>query len=430
MDLRPGYKQTEIGVFPEDWDTRSLGALSAFITKGATPTTYGFSWEKVGISFLRSESITENGVDFTNSQKISGEAHRMLKRSEIRCGDILIAITGYVGRVAIYRSNEPANINQHVARIRIVSEEADAGFLFHWLTQRSVRRSFESITTGQAYPQISLKQVREAVVPLPPITEQRAISEALSDLDLAVDILWHLIAKKRDARTGVMQRLLAGETRLAGFSTPWQKKRLGDLGAFLKGAGVKRDDALSGHLPCVRYGEIYTTHHNVIREFSSYISRSVADGAKRIQFRDLLFAGSGETKAEIGKCVALAQDVEAYAGGDIIILRPKSGNPVFLGWLMNTPQVVRQKANFGQGDAVVHVSASALASIEVSLPDLDEQDAIARVITDMDAEITVLEARLEKTRALKQGMMQALLTGRVRLPIQAEALDALEVAHA
>jgi type I restriction enzyme S subunit len=208
-------------------------------------------------------------------------------------------------------------------------------------------------------------------------------------------------------------------------------KRLGELGRFIKGSGVRRDQAQSGDIPCVRYGEIYTTHHDVIRRFASRISRAVADTATRIQRGDLLFAGSGETKEEIGKCVALADEVEAYAGGDIIILRPQNGDPFFLGYLMNTPQVVRQKANKGQGDAVVHISAAALGAIEMSLPDEKEQDAIASVLSDMDAEIAVLDVRLDKTRAVKQAMMQALLTGRVRLPLPREAAPtAKEIAYA
>jgi type I restriction enzyme S subunit len=129
----------------------------------------------------------------------------------------------------------------------------------------------------------------------------------------------------------------------------------------------------------------------------------------------VLFAGSGETKGEIGKCVAFVSEAEAYAGGDIVILRPRATDSQFLGYALNTPSVARQKASFGQGDAVVHISASALAQVSLALPPVEEQTAIAAVLSDMDAEITALEARREKTRAIKQGMMQQLLTGRIRL---------------
>jgi type I restriction enzyme S subunit len=184
----------------------------------------------------------------------------------------------------------------------------------------------------------------------------------------------------------------------------------------LKGSGIKKDEAASGDIPCVRYGEIYTRHHDIVRGFSSRISPSVAAQATRLKKGDLLFAGSGETKEEIGKAVAFVDDCEAYAGGDIVILRPDAGDPVFLGYYLNTPPIQAQKSSRGQGDAVVHIGAAALAAIEVTMPaTLPEQTAIAAVLSDMDAELATLEQRRDKTRALKQGMMQELLTGRTRL---------------
>jgi type I restriction enzyme S subunit len=212
-----------------------------------------------------------------------------------------------------------------------------------------------------------------------------------------------------------MQQLLTGQTRLPGFHGEWEVKRLGELGSFLKGSGVKKDESQSGHLPCIRYGEIYTRHNDYIKEFHSFISSKVAATACLLKQGDLLFAGSGETKEEIGKCVAFVDDFEAYAGGDIVILRPQGVDSLFLGFSLNTPSITRQKASRGQGDAVVHIGSSALADISLNLPPLPEQTAIAEVLTDMDAELAVLEQRREKTRALKQAMMQELLTGRTRL---------------
>jgi len=116
-------------------------------------------------------------------------------------------------------------------------------------------------------------------------------------------------------------------------------------------------------------------------------------------------------------------DFEAYAGGDIVILRSMAINPTFMGYLCNTEPVRIQKASLGQGDAVVHIGARALSSICVSLPSIEEQAAIAAVLKDMDKELALLGKRLIKTRDLKQGMMQELLTGKTRL-VTPEALDA------
>lgn len=180
-------------------------------------------------------------------------------------------------------------------------------------------------------------------------------------------------------------------------------------------SGVKKDESLSGDLPCIRYGEIYTRHNDWIKTFQSWISPEVAATAVRLKRGDILFAGSGETKEEIGKCVAFVAEHDAYAGGDIVILRPTDADPLFLGYYLNTEPVCRQKASRGQGDAVVHIGAAALATIDVRLPRLHEQTAIATILSDMDAELAELQSRLAKARQIKQGMMQELLTGRIRL---------------
>jgi type I restriction enzyme S subunit len=248
------------------------------------------------------------------------------------------------------------------------------------------------------------------------VKEQQDIACALSDADTLIDSLEQLLTKKRQIKQGAMQELLTGKRRLPGFVQPWNDSKMGQLGTFLKGSGIKRDEALSGDLPCVRYGEIYTTHSDIIRQCSSWISPTVASSATLLRQGDLLFAGSGETKEEIGKCVAFLDDKPAYAGGDIVILRPTvEADSAFLGYLLNMPSVVRQKASRGQGDAVVHISAKALGEIDLKLPEALEQAAISKVLLDMDSELATLEVRLTKVRALKQAMAQALLTGSIRL---------------
>jgi type I restriction enzyme, S subunit len=234
-------------------------------------------------------------------------------------------------------------------------------------------------------------------------------------VDAWIESLEQLIAKKRHLKQAAMQQLLTGKKRLPGCDGEWTPKRLGDLGHFLKGSGVKKYDAQSGSLPCVRYGEIYTRHNDYIRDFCSWVSRDVAMTATPLRKGDLLFTGSGETREEIGKCVAFVHDCEAYAGGDIVILRTNAGNALFLGYYLNTAVVSSQKASLGQGDAVVHISAAALGNIECVLPDAAEQTAIAEVLSDMDTEIEAIKGKLAKARQIKQGMMQELLTGRTRL---------------
>lgn len=190
----------------------------------------------------------------------------------------------------------------------------------------------------------------------------------------------------------------------------WHAKRLADIGRFSKGLGIKKDESLSGTIPCIRYGEIYTHHNYIIKKFNSFISSDVAKTSQKLNIGDILFAGSGETKEEIAKAVAFTQQVEAYAGGDIVILTPKSTNSTYLGYALNSPSVIRQKASKGQGDAVVHITPHSLGEVVLPIPSQSEQSAIAMALSDMDALLESLNSLIAKKRAIKQAAIQQLLS--------------------
>lgn len=197
----------------------------------------------------------------------------------------------------------------------------------------------------------------------------------------------------------------------------WDAISLSKVGVFGKGNGVTRANAQSGNIPCIRYGEIYTSHNDYIKTFYSHISPEIASTATKLKKGDVLFAGSGETKEEIGKAVAFLGDEDAYAGGDIIILSPNmESSSMYLGYVLNSKSAVAQKASMGQGDAVVHIHAKELADVVIPWPKVEEQERIADALSSIDALIAGLDEAIEKKRQIKEGLMQNLLTGRTRLP--------------
>jgi len=297
-----------------------------------------------------------------------------------------------------------------------VGADLDRDYLYYYLL--SIKSAVKSLGQQGTQANLNASIVRNLKLWLPNLDEQRRVAGVLTDVDELGSSLEHLITKKQAIKQGMMQQLLTGKTRLPGFVLPWSDARLGELGVFLRGKGIKRDDVRRKGVPCIRYGEIYTTFGDYTSSPVSFVERAVADEALPICAGDLLFAGSGETREEIGKCVAFTGAGAAVAGGDLVVLRGTTFNPVYLASLTNTPAVAAEKAKRGQGDAVVHVSARALGDIVMNLPPREEQDAIATVLIDANDEIGVLRARLAKARALKQGMMQELLTGHTHLPIE------------
>jgi type I restriction enzyme S subunit len=255
-------------------------------------------------------------------------------------------------------------------------------------------------------------------IEVPEIEEQGAVADVADDLSAYIAVLERMVSKKQAVKQGMMSQLLTGKIRLPGFSDSWATTTLGALGDWFKGRGVKRDDLQSAGVRCIRYGELYTAFDDYTSETRSFVPPEVAAKALPLRAGDLLFAGSGETRQEIGKCVAYIGPTPAVAGGDVIVLRDHQCNPIFLALLVNSPSVAYQKARAGQGDAVVHIYSHALSAVEVTLPSRVEQNAIASVVVDAESEISLLRQRLLKARNLKQGMMQELLTGRTRLPVE------------
>jgi len=190
----------------------------------------------------------------------------------------------------------------------------------------------------------------------------------------------------------------------------WDLKALGDLGVFLKGKGIKKDEVISDGIACVRYGELYTVYSNTIEKVVSFITENTAKGSIQLRFGDLLFAGSGETKEEIGKSAVILRN-DTFAGGDIVIFRTKDVHFQFLGYLSNFAPIQKQKSLNGQGDAVVHIYSGGLSKVKIPLPPtLTEQKAISTALCDVDALISSLEKLITKKKAIKQGAMQQLLT--------------------
>ena len=174
--------------FTGDWEQRKLEELSDFITKGATPTTYGFEWQSSGIPFFRNDAIKDNQFIYGDYSYISEEANETLKRSEIHFNDILIAITGDIGKVGIVpKTIEKGNINQHTARVRII-KDAIPYFIYQSLATESKQMEYQLIKTGLSMPQLSLKQIRDTVVLCPSMNEQKKIGAYFSNLDTFITL--------------------------------------------------------------------------------------------------------------------------------------------------------------------------------------------------------------------------------------------------
>lgn len=254
------------------------------------------------------------------------------------------------------------------------------------------------------------EEFKQLKIPVPPIEYQREVVEMLATTDRAIAGLGKLIAGKRTLKKGLAQQLLTGQRRLPGFNKPWGTRRIDTISRIAKGTGITKEDVQPDGLPAVRYGELYTTYDVQITEVRSFISPQAARAAKPIRRGDLLLAGSGEDRIEIGKAAAYMGDEVAYAGGDVIIVSPTDANSVFLAYLLDGEHARREFYRRAQGESIVHIYMRDVGSLELRLPPREEQDRIAAVLSAADQEVVLLEKQLAALRELKKGLMQKLLT--------------------
>ena len=186
---------------------------------------------------------------------------------------------------------------------------------------------------------------------------------------------------------------------------------LGELGAFRRGRGGTKADEASSGIPCIRYGDLYTQHDCVIRNFTSFIDRRAVHKYTPLRKGDIMFAASGELHEDIGKAAVFLGDEEAYTGGDTIVFHPSHGvDPLFLGYAVNSEQAARFKAKSGQGSSVIHIKSSNLKELRVFLPPLPEQRRIAEILDTVDEAIQRTEELIAKLEEMKKGLLHDLLT--------------------
>ncbi len=378
-----GYKKTEVGVIPEDWEVRQFREIASFYS-GGTPPTRIRSYYGGKIPWITSSDINKGFIDSVEG-RITEVGLRNSSAKMVSEGTLLLALYGATaGKAAI--SKIEAAINQAV--LAITPTQDDTMFLFYMLSHLK-NWIIETYTQG-GQPNLSAEIIKSILIPLPPLLEQRAIAAALADVDGLLAALDALIAKKRAVKTAAMQQLLTGKTRLPGFTGEWVTRRLGDVLKLQYGRSQKGISVKNGVYPILATSGIVGRTNQFL-----YDKPSIVIGRK----------GTIDEPIYIDTPF-WAIDTTFYA----IILEDNS--PKFLYYLLSTINW----QSYNEASGVPSLNANTVQNIELFLPPmLDEQRAIAAVLSDMDAEIAALEARREKVRQIKQGMMQVLLTGKVRL---------------
>jgi type I restriction enzyme, S subunit len=411
--IASGYKQTEVGVIPEDWVAGNLGLFWG-VTDCKHVTA---SFVPNGIPLASIKEVQSRFIDLANAKQTTEQYYSQLIEGGRKPlpGDLIISRNATVGETSQVAEWHPRfAMGQDVCLLRKKSSEHSTDYLQSVFQSPIIANQLGNLMVGSTFKRVNVEQIRNFVVPMPLPDEQRAIATALSDVDALLAAQDKLIAKKRDIKQAAMQLLLTGKQRLPGFSGEWEAKRLGEVATVLKGSGLSKSKvSQAGSSKCVLYGELFTTYSRIITKVCS--STDSNEGLPSV-YGDVLLPGSTTTVGiDLAIASALLRD-GVLLGGDINVVRAKgrSYSSEFLAYLL-TEEKRNQIADMAQGITIIHLYGKSLLKLELCLPSLEEQTAIAAVLSDMDTDLAALEQQRDKTRALKQGMMQELLTGRIRL---------------
>ncbi len=422
-EVLPGYKRTEVGIIPEDWEAVRLGKL-AKVLRGASPRPINSPvWfdEQSNIGWLRISDVTSAGKHLTETTQNLSNAGIASSRF-VKQGNLVMSICATVGRPIITKKD----VCIHDGFVVFEGLKADKGYMYYVLS--NIEKDWAR--HGQTGSQMNLNTglINITLVPLPPLPEQRAIAEALSDVDEQVTALDKLIAKKRAMKQATMQQLLTGKTRLPGFTGDWEMKRIGDISTCLSTANNPRADLRDdGDVEYIHYGDVHA-HAKPVFDCRNgslpRIDRTRIGNASRLEDGDLVMVDASEDLEGVGKSFEV-QGVTGrtiVAGLHTILCRGNSAHWAmgFKAYLQFIPAFKSALLRVATGISVYAVSKKQLADVEIALPPVPEQRAIVAVLSDIDAAIAALERRRDKTKHIKQGMMQQLLTGRVRLVKPAE----------
>lgn len=422
-DVPPGYKRTEVGVIPEDWVLKEIGDLQPFVTSGSRGWARFYS--PFGSPFIRITNLSRSCI-YLNLDDLRcidlGMGISEAARTQLQHGDVLISITADIGIVGYVSPilAEPAYINQHIALVRLDSSQISAKFVSYFLAAENSQRLFRAMTDSGAKAGMNLTAVRHVPLALPPTNaEQQAIAEALSDADALIESLQQLIAKQRALKQGAMQALLTGRQRLPGFTGEWRPLSMSEkssLKARIGWQGLTTAEYL-------RIGDFYLVtgtdfaDGKILWPRCCFVARERYAQDRNIQLRahDILLTKDGT----IGKA-AYVEDLPGPAtlNSGVFVIRPLEGSydPKFFYYVLMSGIFGDFLTKLQAGSTISHLYQKDFTDFSFLAPaGVEEQIAIAAVLSDMDAEIEALEARLAKTRALKAGMMQQLLTGRIRL---------------
>lgn len=411
MSAKTTYKQTELGLIPEDWEVKKLGEIGKIIN-GLT-----YSPENIkenGTLVLRSSNVQNNRIVYDDNVFVEEN----LSFNPTQKGDVLICVRNgsrnLIGKTA---QIDDQSSNVAFGAFMTIYRSNKNNFIYNYFKSDNFFREVHR-NLGATINSINNNDLKKFKIPLPPLPEQKAIADCLSTWDVAIEKQSQLIETLTQRKKALMQQLLTGKKRLPGFSEEWKEVKLGDIGKTYNGLTGKTKEDFGEGEPFITYMNIFSNSKIDISNFE-YVKIGVNENQNKTIYGDIFFTVSSETPDEVGMASVLLDRVDnLYLNSFCFGFRLndlKSLLPEFSSYLFRNDLFRKEVYKLAQGSTRFNLSKLELMKIKIKLPSLSEQTAIAEILATADRELQLQKEKLAQLQTQKKGLMQVLLTGKKRL---------------
>ncbi len=370
-------------------------------------------WGGGDIPALSAGNVKMGFIDFSAECYYGSEVlyKRWMNQGDVAKDDIVFTTEAPLGNVALIPDDRKYILSQRTVLLQIDPEQASSRFLFQLMLSEQFQRILADYSSGSTAKGIQRKKFEQLRLARPPLPEQRAIAEALGDVDGLLGSLDRLIAKKRDLKQAAMQQLLTGKTRLPGFHGEWEVKMLGELAHIQRGASPRPIDSPiwfdeNSSIGWVRIADV-SRSEMYLSETVQRLSLLGIQQSRPVARGSLIMS----ICATVGR--PIITEIDACIHDGFVVFDNLQAEKLFMYYILKW--IEPDWSKHGQTGSQMNLNTGLINGTPVRVPSPPEQTAIAAILSDMDAELAALEQRREKTRALKQAMMQELLTGKTRL---------------
>lgn len=403
------FKDTELGKIPEEWEVCNLGSIGVplmckRIMKWQTNKTAGVPFYKIGTFGKQADAFIAPDI----------WRYMITHFNYPKKGDILISAAGTIGRTVVFDGQPSYFQDSNIVWIDNDEEKVLNPYLEYAYTK--IAWSTDASTISRLYN----SNLKSALILFPhDKAEQQRIASALSDADALVAELDVLIEKKRSIMAGIMQELLTGKRRLQGYNEKWKESAIEDIGNLIRGVSFDSDSVstsfFENSIPILRANNI--VDGNLFLHDLIFVDKHFVKKHQYHRENDILICSANGSKRLVGKAALIKGDDNISFGAFMTTLRCKNASmALYFSMFMRTDEYRKQINDLLCGSAINNLNSKQLYTIKLKHPsDQAEQHAIATILSDMDAEIAELEAKRDKYKEVRQGMMQQLLTGKIRL---------------